>query len=900
MLTRLGANGNIIWSKAYVVQGSNIGLEKMYGCIDYNDNVITSIASNCLMLTNLNGDPLIVKRLTIPSQYVVITDVAIAPNNDKIVLVRDYSSYGDEGYMLVRLSSDLSTIIWNKYFAEDDLYLTDLSILGDKAIVSGSADTRGLFMVFDLTTGGLLHQQKIYLDNGGSYYRISEVKQYDKGYVFFVSNSNGLSESKAVFRLDNSFNIRNTYYLSPIRSDIELKFDVDNNGTITAMGTANSPFNFFRISAGDSVLFHRTSMITSFSYPSDLKKTNDGYVGITSGNYTAVGVGNFGFSSIVNFDANGNIPGCASREEVLEKRSLNWSATASSINSISTNKLSLQTASAATTSNSFNEGRGCQYINICNTLEVTGNTNICGVNSAVYKAKRNAGCGSPISWKLNGANALLEQFSDSTLRINFEESGNYELIGAIYNICDTLYDTLQIKVTLVNSVLDLGTDTTLCTGNTILLNAKKGFNSYRWQDGTSDSTFVVTQPGRYYVSTEDACGNTFSDTINVSPAPQVPLSIGPDRTKCNADTLQLTAPTGFLNYSWGPGYNISSQTTRQIVVNPLIDTVYYLKAEKTPGCFGFDTIRVKVNTSPAITLGNDTSFCSGQSITLSAGAGFVSHQWNNGNTDAQTSVSNKGIYSVAGTTAEGCKSYDTLQVLNVYANPVVQLNKDTGLCVGSFRLLDAGNFSSYIWNNGSVAQSISVTGIGNYKVTVTDVNGCKGADSSSITVLYPVPARFLLSDTSICSYGSMVLNANGSFQSYLWNTNSTSPSIEIKKPGQYWLQVTDVNQCSGKDTISVIQKECMVGLYVPNAFTPDGNGLNDEFKPMLFGDVEQFQFTVFNRWGQMIFQSADRLRGWDGAWKGIPQVPGLYTWTCSYKLAGETAVIKKGTVTLIR
>lgn len=560
-----------------------------------------------------------------------------------------------------------------------------------------------------------------------------------------------------------------------------------------------------------------------------------------------------------------------------------------------------QTKTFTVTPISLSKEPGCFIVSYCDTLALsTPDSTICLGDSVLLSIHKNIACGTtvPISFDTSAVQYAV-YVNDSTLKFKFKKTWR-GYISASLQGCSIIKDSVFITVLKAPDSLSLGRDTILCAQNSILLNAKDGYRKYRWQNGSTDSTFLVTQPGKYHVTTEDACGNIFSDTIDVAAAPPVPLNVGPDRTKCNSDTLQLSAPTGFLNYSWSPAYNISSLTTRQIVVNPLVDTTYYLKAEKTPGCFGFDTVRIKVNTSPAIRLGNDTSFCNGQSITLSAGTGFTSYQWNNGGTNAQATISNKGIYSVIGTTAEGCKSYDTLQVLNVYANPVVRLNKDTTLCMGASRLLDAGNFSSYLWNNGSVAQSITVTGPGIYKVTVTDVNGCKGTDSSSIKVLHPLPARFLLPDTSICSYGSLVLFANTNFQSYLWNTNAGTSTIEIKKPGQYWLQVTDTNGCLGKDTVTVLQKECMVGLYVPTAFTPDGNGLNDDFKPMLFGDVEQFQFTVFNRWGQILFQTNDRLKGWDGNWKGTPQIPGIYIWSCSYKLANEKPVLRSGTVTLIR
>jgi gliding motility-associated-like protein len=180
------------------------------------------------------------------------------------------------------------------------------------------------------------------------------------------------------------------------------------------------------------------------------------------------------------------------------------------------------------------------------------------------------------------------------------------------------------------------------------------------------------------------------------------------------------------------------------------------------------------------------------------------------------------------------------------------------------------------------------------------MNGCKGSDSSRITVLYPVPTLFLPADTAVCSYGKLDLKSTSSFQTYLWNNNQSTSLITINKPGLYWLQVKDRNNCYGTDSILVAQKQCMTGFFIPTAFTPDGNHLNDDIKPFVFGNVLKYEFVIYNRWGQIVFQSNDLLKGWDGIFKGIQQDPGIYSWICRYQLEGEQQQLQKGTIILIR
>jgi hypothetical protein len=102
------------------------------------------------------------------------------------------------------------------------------------------------------------------------------------------------------------------------------------------------------------------------------------------------------------------------------------------------------------------------------------------------------------------------------------------------------------------------------------------------------------------------------------------------------------------------------------------------------------------------------------------------------------------------------------------------------------------------------------------------------------------------------------------FDTYLWSNNSTASSIVIDQPGTYWLQVRDNKNCIGRDTIDVKLKQCLQGLYVPNAFTPNNDSKNDNLKAMLFGVVEFFEFRVYNRFGQLIFQANDMNKSWNG------------------------------------
>jgi gliding motility-associated-like protein len=547
---------------------------------------------------------------------------------------------------------------------------------------------------------------------------------------------------------------------------------------------------------------------------------------------------------------------------------------------------------------------GCPQTSFCDTLRIRRADTICNARQEVWLAAyKNPECGAWVTWRLSDpAVAGLRQENDSTVGLRFlVDNWQGYLVGELPGKCGAVTDSVFLAVQQSPGAFSLGKDTAICPGNTLELKVKKGYTTYRWQDGSADSVLVVRAPGLYHITVEDACGQQFSDTLAVAAAPPIPFSAGPDRTKCNNDTVHLRATAGFLNYSWAPDYRISATNTASIVVNPLQDTVYYVRAEKTRGCFAYDTVAVTVHQAAPIDLGRDTSFCSGDSVVLAAAPGFVRYRWGGGETGASVTAYGKGAYSVQAWDAHGCPAADTLRVMEVYANPVVRLNGDSLLCLGDSRLLEAGaGYAAYRWSDGSMAPDLPVRDTGTYGVRVVDRNGCAGDDTIRISRLLPVPDRFLPADTSLCSYGSLQLRPLHSFAAYRWSTGATTPVLTTGQAGTYWLEVRDSYGCTGRDTIILHPKQCLEGLYAPSAFSPNRDGKNDVFRPLLFGNVLQYQFAVYNKWGENVFQTNDPQKGWDGTVKSRLSDTHVFVWTCRYQLAGQEPKMEKGTVTLIR
>lgn len=544
----------------------------------------------------------------------------------------------------------------------------------------------------------------------------------------------------------------------------------------------------------------------------------------------------------------------------------------------------------------------CNQVNGCDTVKIHGQDKSCDLTKDfIFTAFKNRECGTIVQWTMDTSETtLFSPVNDTTVKIHFRNNWSGYLYATIPTNCGLLRDSLLLSFINSPGKIDFGPDINICTGNTVVLHAKRGFNSYKWQDGSTDSIFTVTTQGTYFVEATDNCDQIFRDTIIITAAPSVPLDAGLDRIKCNDDTIHLNAPPGFLNYTWSPGYNTSSTSEQDIIVDPAADTSYFIKGEKSPGCFGFDTVRILVRHSPPINLGVDTGFCIGANLTLDAGTGFSQYLWSTGMTAQQITVNTANKYFVAGTTIEGCRSYDTIDV-KMNALPVVTLDPNPNLCKDDTRILDAGEgFVTYLWNDGSAEKTFAANSIGTYSVSVTDIHGCKGSGTTTITSIVPVPSSFLPPDTAICSYGKFELRPIQSYKKYLWSTNATSPKITVTQIGTYWLRVTDNNNCIGNDSIIVNEKECIMGFFIPSAFTPNDDGKNDSFKPLLLGNVKQFQFSVFNKWGQVVFQTSELGKGWDGAFSGKKQSADIFVWTCTYQFEGGEVKSAKGTVALIR
>ena len=235
--------------------------------------------------------------------------------------------------------------------------------------------------------------------------------------------------------------------------------------------------------------------------------------------------------------------------------------------------------------------------------------------------------------------------------------------------------------------------------------------------------------------------------------------------------------------------------------------------------------------------------------------------------------------------------------------PLIDLGNDTSICSGDSITFDAGSdFANYLWQDQSTDKNLCAKTSGIYWLRATDNNGCSRIDSVALTV-NPLPYINLGDEDYYCSGTAVNLDAGPGFESYKWQDGSSGRFYTAVDKGIYWVEVTDEDGCKNSDSASLIS--CALKLSVPNAFTPNGDGLNDVFKALTnSNDISEFRMLIYNRWGQQLFESDDVNRGWDGTYKAEPCPEGVYIWIISYKQAGNLKAEQKtpfnGQVTLIR
>jgi gliding motility-associated-like protein len=210
--------------------------------------------------------------------------------------------------------------------------------------------------------------------------------------------------------------------------------------------------------------------------------------------------------------------------------------------------------------------------------------------------------------------------------------------------------------------------------------------------------------------------------------------------------------------------------------------------------------------------------------------------------------------------------------------------------------LNGGSAAGYLWSNGSTTSSINVLTSGTYWLQA-GIAQCSSTDSINI-IFDSAPTINLGNDTTICQGQTITLNSDPAV-SYLWSNGSTLSSINVSASGTYWAQASN-GQCSNTDSLSIYVSNCELEIELPNVFTPNRDGLNDNFIPVKYKGVTTATLKIFNRWGIQLFNTDNLQQGWNGYYNGSICSDGTYYWIVQYTTSSSEPQELKGLLTLIK
>ena len=547
---------------------------------------------------------------------------------------------------------------------------------------------------------------------------------------------------------------------------------------------------------------------------------------------------------------------------------------------------------------------------------ISGTSAFCSGNSSVLTT----GGGSFTSYQWNT--------SATSNAITVTAQGNYVVTVTDANGCTastnqavTVWNLPTPVITGNNSICS-GTQTTLSAGN---------YSAYQWSTGATTDSIAVSNGANYIVTVTDVngCSGTsapFALTINQLPTAIISGSTAICIGQSTSLQIQFTG-TAPYSYRYSDGTSVSAilntnNSAAQILVTPGTTTDYTLTQINDANCTGnvSGVARVVVNPLPQPVISGSAGECDGITATLTTG-NFAAYLWSTGATSQSIAVNSSGSYVCTVTSTAGCKA-SAIHNFEAYPVPVVSFTNDSSLTC-ELPIINFTNTSQYQlgsvfeWNiDNTIYNSLNAThqfsGSGSYTVslTITSPKNCVGEAIRNVNItVFPLPqASFTIAPDQAPLFNSEVAfgDASANAVSWLWDfgdgDTSTLQNVShfYADPGKYnaKLYVTNVAGC-----IDSLAREIFITpFYIPNAFTPNGDGRNETFfDPGYATNVQSLTMNIYNRWGQLVYTTDNLSKTWDGIdSKGNLSPQGVYVYALKVTTYSGKHYDYTGSVSLIR
>ncbi|MBK7873792.1 MAG: gliding motility-associated C-terminal domain-containing protein [Saprospiraceae bacterium] len=333
-----------------------------------------------------------------------------------------------------------------------------------------------------------------------------------------------------------------------------------------------------------------------------------------------------------------------------------------------------------------------------------------------------------------------------------------------------------------------------------------------------DPQAIVTIPDTYsgtinYILTinDGQCG--LADDMFITVNPNAPPRISGDTIICVGESTTIDAGPGYQRYLWSNG-----DTTQSMVTNA--PNTYSVTVTTFDGCTNSNSITITQSNNPQTSITGGNIICIGDPITIDAGANFSSYLWSTGARTRTIDVTTQGQYSVTVTNSNGCEGMASANITEA-TKPTPTIQGDSVFCFNqSTRLRTTQSFPRYIWSTNATTNEITVAATGNYAVTVTDINGCTGTDTLPVREKEQLNVN-IDGDLSICAEETTTLSATPGFETYQWSNSNNDPIINVNIPGNYYVTVTDINNCEGIDSVTVIENPSpQLNIYGASGICP--------------------------------------------------------------------------------
>lgn len=501
--------------------------------------------------------------------------------------------------------------------------------------------------------------------------------------------------------------------------------------------------------------------------------------------------------------------------------------------------------------------------------------------------------------------------------------------GYYYAQLDTNYACLVADSTWVQvwqlPTARIAADSSICVGDSLLL-VGSGGRHYQWRpssavaDSTAASTWTIPNTTMRYqliVTDSNGCQAIANQLVTLRSTERLPL---PDGSICIGDSLQLALPPVATNVLW-QGNGLSCQGCPNPSLTPDSTTTVYVRYTNANNCPVQDTVNIGVTDPSGFRLLPVDSICPGDSLLLqSIGTQGAPVQWTLDRTPLIGSNTSLLIHPTtpawyqAQLALNNCTAKDSVWV-NLLPLTEIQTTDATYCALDSALLFASGNANQYFWSpslylNVDRGPLVQVTAPTSMTYQVIGTGRC-APDTAYVQVWVQDPPLLAVDTLIEATMGETItLYADAGGATLLWSPTDglscitcAAPNWTVDGDAVFYIQATDALGCFTLDSIRVqLQSPCVSeAVFVPNAFSPDGDGHNDQLKAEHSGDEILLRFEIYDRWGERVFIGQDWDQGWNGQYRGQPLTPDVYGYFLMFKCPDTgDQILKKGNITLLR